>query len=112
MADEEDKNAPESRPAPVPVRILRRSDSGMRPAAHRSAGRLGESVAAARVPKHLRAATRLAGDSPALPAPGPVPRPAAPSVSALRVALARSGARARAGRRARGRRGSSGTSRA
>ena len=56
----------------------------MRPAAHRAAGRLGESVAAARVPKHLRAATRLAGDSPALPAPGPVPRPAAPSTSVSR----------------------------
>ena len=36
------------------------------------------------MPKHLRAATRLAGDSPALPAPGPVPRPAAPSASVSR----------------------------
>ena len=79
MAEQEDKNAPESRPAPVPVRIVRRSDSGMRPAAHRSAGRLGASVAAARVPKHLRAATRLAGEKAVGPAAA---RPApAPSVS-------------------------------
>ena len=102
MAEEEDKKTPESRPKPVPVRILRRSDTGMRPAPHRSAGRLGESVAAARVPKHLRAATRLAADAPSLPAPGPVPRPAPRRrLLGVRVAPSGSGARARSAARAR-----------